>query len=210
MKTRRTAVFLAAAMLLSGCTQKQQTPSKVIDTSGFRTIDVPENGWTAEDIISVSYINGNQMKYPVRMSDLDMDYEAADRELTDYSGFRVRCAYNAGRFIHKNLCYFFYDAASLDDISRDTPADEFTVMYSEGDRDNIFVVNGLPIGGSTEQMLSALGEPVKKAGADGVMIYWFTPDDSSFELTVQTSGGTVDSISMEGLNGKKFQKTGVQ
>lgn len=188
MRIHTVPMLLAAAVLLSGCTDNQQTAPKVIDTSGFRTMEVPGNGWTAEDIISVSYINGSQMKYPVRMSDLDTDYEAADWELTDYSGYRVRCAYNAGRFIHTNLCYFFYDALSLDDITKDSPADEFSVMYSEGDRENIFVVNGLSIGGSTEQMLSALGEPVRKSGLDSTTIYWFTPEDSTFGLTVQTSG----------------------
>jgi len=207
MKKRITALLLAAVTAFSaaGCSEKGKTPPKVIDTSGFCTMEVPENGWTAEDIISVSYINGNQMKYPVRMSDLDMDYEAADWELTDYAGYRVRCAYNNGKFFHKNLCYNFYGAKSLEDITKDTPADAFTVLYAEKDRDNIFVMNGLPIGGSTEQMLGCLGKPVRQSGLDGTMIYWYTPEDSAFELTVQTEGGQVRYISMEGLNGMEFR-----
>ena len=206
MKRRITALLLAAVTAFSaaGCSTGEKTPPKVIDTSGFRTMAVPENGWTAEDIISVSYINGTQMKYPVRMSDLDMDFEAADWQMTDYAGYRVRCAYNNGSFFHKNLCYNFYDAQSLEDITGNTPADAFTVLYAEKDRDNIFVMNGLPIGGTKEQMLECLGEPVSKSGLDGATIYWYTPAGSDFELTVHTEGSQVRYISMKALNGKKF------
>ncbi|MDE6132106.1 MAG: hypothetical protein K2G04_01835, partial [Oscillospiraceae bacterium] len=75
------AVLAAACLIwgMVGCQQNddvltEQSVQNSIEISEMKTIEPPQNGWTLEDLLSVTYIYGNQIISPYTLESLGSNF----------------------------------------------------------------------------------------------------------------------------------------
>lgn len=66
MKLKKLIPLIAAALTLSACAQIPPI-KETVPTEQQTVITPPENGWTAEELMSVSYINNYSLSYPLTL-----------------------------------------------------------------------------------------------------------------------------------------------
>ncbi len=131
-------------------TQEETTATEPI---GYVTITPPEGGWTTEEIMNVTYFCDCRLNYP-----LSMEYLGGDFSLSNYSKFFVK-----NQLVPATLNYKGEYLANATVVK---PHDE-TMIYNivlfpetcQNIRDvEPFVINGIKMYDSFEDVISALGE----------------------------------------------------
>ena len=183
MKRRIFSLFLCSVMLagvVSGCgtdtatTDSLSSLSTVEETTEAGTVQVaeteyktmkpPEEGWTIEELMSVTYICGEQLSYPLTMNSFGNKVEIFEDTL------KVQNAKDTPS-VMAELCSenefvgaAFFNRDSVDDVSGDTPIN--TISFDT--HSDFFEKNGSPItlngvsfGDTKEELIDALGSKVK-------------------------------------------------
>ena len=183
MKRRIFSLFLCSMVLtggLVGCdtdtatTDTSPSSSTVEETTEAGTVQVaeteyktmkpPEEGWTIEELMSVTYICGEQLSYPLTMNSFGNKVEIFEDTL------KVQNAKDTPS-VMAELCSenefvgaAFFNRDSVDDVSGDTPIN--TISFDT--HSDFFEKNGSPItlngvsfGDTKEELIDALGSKVK-------------------------------------------------
>ncbi len=66
MKVKKLIPLIAAALTLSACAQIPPV-KETVPPEQQKTVSPPENGWTAEELMSVSYIYDQSLEYPLTL-----------------------------------------------------------------------------------------------------------------------------------------------
>ncbi|MBP0956007.1 MAG: hypothetical protein J5997_01420 [Oscillospiraceae bacterium] len=156
MKVKKLIPLIAAALTLSACAQIPPI-KETVPPEQQKIIASPEGGWTAEELMSVSYIEDIQLEYPLTLRSL-----GAGVSLTD-----IMCSGEE----ENDRAYFLEDDSDSNavllgtiyaqvkfgkDISQLTADDPMTeIMFSN----EHCSVNGIKRGSSSDDMIKAFGEP---------------------------------------------------
>lgn len=149
------SVLLCTTMLMcyvTGCgaDNKSSVDSKVEQSQSieYETIEPPEGGWTAETVASTIRLCGKPIELPFTVGSLGEGFEFVE---------------NTGCVLYKDHPAF---VAAF--INNDKSGDRFSTtvrrlgtyeQFSDEDFRNYFIINGVGIGSSKEDVIAAFGEP---------------------------------------------------
>ena len=194
MKRKILSVFLCSLMLagtVSGCDADESTtdtsPSlstveeatevstvQITETE-YITMEPPEGGWTIEELMSVTYLCGKQLTYPLTMEYLGEDFsidETSEIFSKSSDGFPL---------LYKNksigLVGFEKNSENSSDYDNITTI-MFNTNVSSSALDCI-VVNGISLGSINTDVKSMLGTPCDKS-TDGRYAYTIQNGDDKF------------------------------
>ncbi len=194
MKRKILCVFLCSLMLagsVSGCgadesttdtspslsTVEETTEASTIQITEteYKTMEPPEGGWTIEELMSVTYLCGKQLTYPLTMEYLGEDFsidESSEIFSKSSAGFPL---------LYKNksigLVGFKKNSENASDYDNITTI-MFNTNVSSSALDCI-VVNGISLGSINTDVKSMIGTPCDKS-TDGRYAYTIQNGDDKF------------------------------
>lgn len=152
---RKILAFLCITVVMSfaaGCKsdKKSSVDPKVEQSQSieYETIDPPEDGWTVESIASTIRLCGKPIELPFTVSSLGEGFEFVDNTgCVLYNGHPAFVA----AFINNDKSGDLYS----------TPIRKIgnSEYYSDEDFRNYFIINGVGIGSSKEDVIAAFGQP---------------------------------------------------
>ncbi|MBQ3139728.1 MAG: hypothetical protein IJB68_09515 [Ruminococcus sp.] len=171
MKRKILSLFLCSVMLagvVSGCgtdtattdtspssstvEETTEAPTVQVTEAEYKTMEPPEEGWTIEKLMSVTYICGKQLTYPLTVDDLPNEV-GLDMENAGYARHCIAP-------MNINSEYFGNCVIEVNEKNESTGmiesiiVDEFTSKIT-----NNIVVNGITIGSTERDLYENLGEP---------------------------------------------------
>lgn len=194
MKRKIFSLFLCS-MILSGAVSGCDTNKATADTSPslstveetteaataqvseteYKTMEPPEDGWTIEELMSVTYVCGKQLTYPLTMEYLGEDFsidETSEIFSKSSDGFPL---------LYKNksigLVGFEKNSENSSDYDNITTI-MFNTNVSSSALDCI-VVNGISLGSINTDVKSMIGTPCDKS-TDGRYAYTIQNGDDKF------------------------------
>ena len=178
MQKKVLALLLCSAVAVCGVTGcgREATPADSNSTSSaadtgnssetnYNTMKPPESGWTMEELLSVTYLCGRQLSYPLTTDDLGDDFTIStditkieDRFVTniDYKGqYMAPCVFGAENNTEQEL-------KNLRSFAVDMPENAGGFSFN---------INGAGFESSKEEVRKALGLPDDQSTTGLTWIY---------------------------------------
>ena len=179
MKRRILSVFLCSVMLagvVSGCGTDTATTDTSLSSSTveeataqvteaeYETMEPPEEGWTIEELMSVTYVCGEQLTYPLTMNSFGNKVEIFEDTLKVQNNHGILHVMAELCSDNEFMGAAFFNKNSVDDISGDTPIN--TIHFSTHSdffekSGSPIILNGVSFGDTKEELIDALGSKVK-------------------------------------------------
>lgn len=179
MKIKKLIPLLFAAVCLTACAQIPPVKETVPEEQQ-KTIAPPEGGWTAEELMSVTYFDGIELCYPLTLRDLGSAYFYSDfPEGTDERGKRIH--HLEKELLLSSGVYFTVNEPG-EKLTADSRID-YLQTY-------VFAVNGLSANDTESEIEKALGKPDSIEDKDDKLLYCYTDRESGkdlMEITVNKS-----------------------
>lgn len=149
MKMKNFFAVIMCAFCFTACADIPPVRETVPDEEQTVTVP-PENGWTAEELMSVSYFDGIRLSYPLTLRDLGSAY-GVFFDIEDNDG-------NTVYFIGKDFITFdtYANVRVSPDLSEISPDAELTEFLAFPEK---ITVNGVRTGADSDAVISALGQP---------------------------------------------------
>ncbi len=157
---KRNCVTLIAVVmlcnLLTGCQDKEETK----ENSGYKTMTPPEDGWTIEELASVTYLCHAELPYPTTIATLgdgfscsfdDCIYKSENGEITASLNYNNR---------YLGIVQF-EDCYEKEDVSEQSSINLIMIANPEVDEHIPIIINGIELGDTKKEVLHALGEQYK-------------------------------------------------
>lgn len=206
MKKKIVAIISGAVMTTSGFTGCASTES---DTSSAKTstataseksgnvpdyhvIEPPAEGWSAEELMSVTYLYGKRLEYPLTLDSLGDSIELKNMEPNIAGNIHVGLYHD-----DKLVGNVIFKVKTVEEVSDDTPIDSFLFMGDDIVPDSL-VINGKSIDADYVDMKKYLGEVVENSESSEKAIFYKTKDDS-FTIDALNSEGVFSMISINNL-----------
>ena len=171
MKTKVLAILLCSALSvcgLAGCSNEakdtdaslneQVIVSEQDNNTNYKTIKPPADGWTIEELLSVTYVCGKQLSYPLTVDSFG-DELHIDEESKRVSGSDGEHIVDADlMYGSKYVGVVFWAADTIEDVTDSTPIKTLTLYVNDDDENDVsFSINGASYGDSKDEVLKALG-----------------------------------------------------
>ena len=189
MKKRILTLLLCTTFTLScltGCGSSNpenfSSPDSVQQSSGtdFKTMKRPEGGWTIEDILSVTYLCGKQLSYPLTFESLG-------------EGFSIGDAYPSGvaevltvdlNYDDKKIGSMIYTGINdIKDWNSELSICDIVIRGQSGEIDDPIVLNGIHMGDNKESLIEALGKQ-DEINDIGNLVYKLNDKESRLSITI--------------------------
>jgi len=206
MKRRIFILFLCSVMLagvVSGCgtdtaiTDTSPSSSTVEETTEaataqvteteYKTMEPPEGGWTIEELMSVTYVCGEQLSYPLTMNSFGNKVEIFEDTLKVHNAKDTPSVMAELCSENEFVGAAFFNRDSVDDVSGDTPIN--TISFDT--HSDFFEKNGSPItlngvsfGDTKEELIDALGSKAK-INEEAYIITYIFDGIQDLKLTVR-------------------------
>ena len=170
---KRLIAVAAAAVTMTGCT-----------SSPGKTIPVPEDGWTGDELSAQIYVGDKSVGFPCTLDELREQFELADASETMGSKYA-------------NYWFLRYNgesAGNVYDSDGDGKADQLHMLGSDKLDYAPLTVNGVGLGSTEKELSEHLGGRIGHTDADG---------ETVFDLSVSTDGLYLNIIGNE-KNGVKM------
>ena len=188
---------------LSSSTVEETTEAatdQVAETE-YKTMDPPEEGWTIEELLSVTYLYGEQLSYPITLNSLPNEVKEGDFETTRAGDIAVQL-YHGDDVIG----FGTYNVDSVDVINSDTPFNVITFYYnSKDDTKNKLMINGKKIGSDYGNMSDCLGELAEDTDNNDNTIFYKTKDDI-FRINAVNRENVFTTLSLHNISDAKTNK----
>lgn len=166
MKNKPLTTLLCVALTacsLTGCNPDNSLSEATVgSSSAVETMDPPEDGWTENEILSVTYLCGRQLSYPLTITSLGEGFELGEGTEKVYErsiGQRV----DAELWYKKErLALVALDAETIEEVNNDTRIyaiyiDDSSAAYMNSDGN--ISLNGISVGDSIDKLEDTLGSP---------------------------------------------------
>lgn len=151
----------------------EETTDQVAETE-YKTMKPPEEGWTIEELMSVTYLCGKQLTYPLTMEYLGEDFSLDEANKTE---LKLSIGYPLLYKDKKIGLVTFKKNSNQSSNHGDITSLMFNnVSYSASD---CIVVNDIHFGSSNTNVKSMLGTPCDKS-TDGRYAYTIQNGDDKF------------------------------
>lgn len=170
------AAALAFCMLfgVTGCTQSNGVSA---ETAEIKTIEPPENGWTLEDLLSVTYIYGNQITLPCTVENLGSNFALDTSDNLEFEDGTCSVFLN-----YKNMpiSTINVDESKVTKINSNTEINKlvFSLSINDDNKDNI-IINGVDFNCNREQAISKLGKSYEDLNEYSIAYFYSTDDDTT-------------------------------
>ena len=194
MKRKILSVFLCSLMLagtVSGCDADESTtdtspslstveetteaPTVQVTEAEYKTMEPPEDGWTIEELMSVTYLCGKQLTYPLTMEYLGEDFSLDEANKTE---LKLSIGYPLLYKDKKIGLVTFKKNSNQSSNHGDITSLMFNTNVSSSALDCI-VVNGISLGSINTDVKSMIGTPCDKS-TDGRYAYTIQNGDDKF------------------------------
>ena len=137
---------------------EQVSVSEQDNNTNYNTIKPPEDGWTIEELLSVTYVCGKQLSYPLTVDSFG-DELHIDEESKRVSGSDGEHIVDADLIYgSKYVGVVFWTADTIEDVTDTTPIKTLTLYVDDGDEYDVsFSVNGASYGDRKDEVLKAFG-----------------------------------------------------
>lgn len=130
----------------------------------YETIKPPENGWTIEELMSVTYVCGKQLTYPLTMNSFGNKVEIFEDTLKVQNAKETPSVMAELCSDNEFMGAAFFNRGSVDDVSGDTPINTISFdTHSDFFKKNgsPIILNGVSFGDTKEELIDALGSKAK-------------------------------------------------
>ena len=222
MKRKILSVFLCSVMVsavVSGCgtdtatTDTSPSSSTVEETTEaataqvteteYKTMEPPEGGWTIEELMSVTYVCGEQLSYPLTMNSFGNKVEIFEDTLKVHNAKDTPSVMAELCSDNEFMGAAFFNRDSVDDISGDTPIN--TISFDT--HSDFFEKNGSPItlngvsfGDTKEELIDALGSKAKTNEKTYTITYIFDEIQDLKFIASYDRQGRFDNITFYNLD----------
>lgn len=175
MKIKKLIPLLFAAACLTACAQIPPVKEPV-PTEQQKTVAPPENGWTAEELMSVTYFDGIELCYPLTLRDLGPEYCCSTYTVGANEGRPeyVLMKENGAVFEEVSYGYIFFGSDGSE-INADS---KISYLLSEH-----FIINGISMNTPAAEIEKALGAPDSIVDAnDNISHYIYTDSETGKDL----------------------------
>ena len=142
------SILLCISMLMCSATGCGTDNNSSIDSkteqsqsSEYETIKPPEDGWTIEELMSVTYVCGKQLTYPLTMNSFGNKVEIFEDTLKVQNAKETPSVMAELCSDNEFMGAAFFNRGSVDDVSGDTPIN--TISFDT--HSDFFEKNGSPI-----------------------------------------------------------------
>ena len=206
MKRKILSVFLCSVMVsgvVSGCgtdtatTDTSLSSSTVEETTEaataqvteteYKTMEPPEDGWTIEELMSVTYLCGKQLTYPLTMNSFGNKVEIFEDTLKVHNAKDTPSVMAELCSENEFVGAAFFNRDSVDDVSGDTPINTISFdTHSDFFEKNgsPIILNGVSFGDTKEELIDALGSKVK-INEEAYIITYIFDGIQDLKLTVR-------------------------
>lgn len=182
------AVIISAVMLFCGCSAEVTE-----EEAGMNIITPPSEGWTDETISSVLYIEGQNFTIPTDYESLGEEWKWRSTEET--GSFDVQ-RYNKHIIVNESSNHAFSWSKKI-----------LNVMVASGDENTAeLVINGIGLGASPDEVISALGEPDIK---DDYAYFYENANSSDYAIAVMFYGEEERTVCLISIYSSLYYKTKV-
>ncbi len=204
------ALFLTASLSIctfSGCGSETQSQTQAmagdVETTEqapnsiearYNIIEVPSDGWSMNDLFSVTYIYGKPLSYPVTMRSLSGAIKKSKEVQNDADGNTVVQLYHGNKWIGSAT----YKETNIDNINDDTPICALHIAYEGDDAEESVVINGAVINCSTSELSEHLGNTIDDNDGNENTISYMTKD--SFTLSTVHCEKKFTALSLKNLD----------
>ncbi len=167
MKTKVLAILLCSAMSVccfTGCSNEETDTDASVsiseqnDNTNYKTIKPPADGWTIEELLSVTYVCGKQLSYPLTVDSFgdELHIDEESKRVTGSDGEHI---VNADlMYGSKYVGVVFWAADMIEDVTDSTPIKTLTLYVNDDDENDVsFSVNGASYGDRKDEVLKAFG-----------------------------------------------------
>lgn len=187
MKKKMFGVLLCTTMLIcsvAGCKadEKSSNDSTVKQSQSieYKTIEPPESGWTIETVASTIRLCGKPIELPFTVDSLGEGFEFIDNTgCVSYNGHDAFIA----AFINNDKSGDLYSTPI-----RKIGSSEY---YSDDNFQNCFIINGIGISSSRDEVIAAFGEPDFQ---DDTAYEYYSNHIKSEDYIVRLSFGDLDIV----------------
>ncbi len=188
MKKRIFSLFVCAALLMCstvGCGKGEGSAGE------YKTMEPPEDGWTIEELLSVTYLCDTQLSYPLTLESLGEDFSLNADEM---SYRETEKSVIAGLLYNGNSCATIWQMSTnkFSEITNDMPIDAIEINSFSTGIEQPVVINGITFQADAEQVTAAFGEPDEVYDDNSIFIYYFNNDESKTLEFTFNSGALID------------------
>lgn len=165
------SVLLCISMLMCSATGCGADNNSSIDSKTeqsksieYETIKPPEDGWTIEELMSVTYVCGKQLTYPLTMNSFGNKVEIFEDTLKVQNAKETPSVMAELCSDNEFMGAAFFNRGSVDDVSGDTPINTISFdTHSDFFEKNgsPIILNGVSFGDTKEELIDALGSKAK-------------------------------------------------
>lgn len=152
---------LIISLSLSGC--KKFVETDVSETTNsesiteMKTIDLPADGWTLEQLNEVMFLNGKSFKLPCNIEDINSDFEIQNNY-----------PYSSGENVFFDVLYDGKFAFIVECVQEENETIINGILIpslgyeADIEKSNLFCINGFKLTDSLSTLLKSLGEPFSR------------------------------------------------
>lgn len=161
---------LLCVIAFAGCGHNDTDVGDSVDQvsqTDYETITPPEDGWTIEELLNVTYLCGKQLSYPLTCEALGDDFTVETQEVTKIKNRVVTHTNYKGEYF--SPCIF------EEDSNGELNFEKFkSVSFSLPEKTDTFdfVINGFGFDNTQDEIESALGAPDKFDEIANVYYYY--------------------------------------
>ncbi len=208
MKTKVLAILLCSALSVcafSGCSNEADTEASLNEqvsvseqdnNTNYKTVKPPADGWTIEELLSVTYVCGKQLSYPINLD-----------SLADGISLDLDNAFYGNEFGNADLRYNddFLGVCVFRPGSEPTSPPEsiksITISKEDSDIAEQIISNGIKLGDSIATLYECFGEPDELDETGDIKnAKYFDKNDKTKGIFffINSSNNTIKSILIEG------------
>lgn len=175
MKIKKLIPLLLAAVCLTACAQIPPVKEPVPEEQQ-KTVAPPEGGWTAEELMSVTYFDGIELCYPLTLRDLGSEYSCSTYTVGANEGRPEYVLMKENGAVYEEATYGYI---LFESEGRDINADsKISYLFSVH-----FNINGISMNTPAAEIEKALGAPDSiTVTEDNISCYLYTDRETGKEL----------------------------
>ena len=179
-----TAVLVIAG--LGGCktndienqaAQVNKESTATTENVEIKTIEPPEDGWTLEDLLSVTYIYGNQLTVPCTVGSLDSNFSLDTSNNLEFEDKTCSVFLN---YKDMPISTINLDENKVTKINSNTKINKLVFSLSiNNDNKNNIIINGIDFNCNKEQAVLKLGDSYEILNEYSIAYYYSTKNESN-------------------------------
>ena len=154
----------------------------------YNVIKPPDDGWTIEGLLDVTYLYGKPLTTPFNLKSLGKEVEGRDKE-PNIAGRIMISIFHDDELIASAV----YDKTSEDEVNEDTPFASIQFFRDDKAPESL-VINGKRLGSDDSDVADYLGKVVDDNDNKENTVYYMTKDNGFSIETINRDGKFISFV----------------